>query len=416
MILRNKLFLAMASAVLFATCFLNKATAQKNSMVARTKGTQILDASGKPITLKGVNLGNWLVPEGYMFKTDPEVSAPNQIDQMLGEIIGPDSLANFWSRYLDNYITQADIQFLKRIGCNHIRLPFHYKMFTNDLYMGKRNSGFAYVDRIVNWCRQEKMYMLLDMHCAPGGQTGYNIDDSNGYPWLFFSKTSQDLMSEIWVNIAKHYKNEPVVIGYDLINEPLASYFTSKITDYNHRLFLLYQRMVADIRKVDRQHTIFLTGSLWAMDFRVFEKILDNNVVYEFHKYYFDVKQEAIQPYLDFRTKYNVPVYIGETGENSDEWNTKCTALLDSNAVNWAFWPYKKMDDLKGTMNFKMPADYTLISQYARSDRSNYEKMRNQMPDKAKVQKALDEFVENSLFKNNYPNKGYIRGLGFKVE
>ncbi|CAN5666461.1 hypothetical protein BH11BAC5_BH11BAC5_24560 [soil metagenome] len=226
----------MASAVLFATCFLNKATAQKNSMVARTKGTQILDASGKPITLKGVNLGNWLVPEGYMFKTDPEVSAPNQIDQMLGEIIGPDSLANFWSRYLDNYITQADIQFLKRIGCNHIRLPFHYKMFTNDLYMGKRNSGFAYVDRIVNWCRQEKMYMLLDMHCAPGGQTGYNIDDSNGYPWLFFSKTSQDLMSEIWVNIAKHYKNEPVVIGYDLINEPLASYFTSKITDRYRRL------------------------------------------------------------------------------------------------------------------------------------------------------------------------------------
>ncbi|MEP7107205.1 MAG: cellulase family glycosylhydrolase [Ferruginibacter sp.] len=387
----------------------------KKSTAARTKGKQILEPNGNAITLKGVNLGNWLVPEGYMFKTG-DVTAPNQIDQLLLEMIGPDSLASFWKKYLDNYITYADIKFLKRIGANHIRLPFHYKMFTNDLYMGKRNAGFEYVDRVINWCRREKLFVLLDMHCAPGGQTGYNIDDSPGYPWLFFSKSSQDLMSGVWVKIAKRYKSEPVVIGYDLINEPLASYFTNEIPDYNHRLFLLYQRMVADIRKVDNQHALFLTGSLWAMDFGVFEKILDNNVVYEFHKYHFPVKQEAIQPYLDFRDNHDVPVYMGETGENTDEWNRECTALLDSNEVNWAYWPYKKMDDTRGTMNFKMPEDYLLIIKYAKSDRSSYEKMRKNMPDRIKLQKALNEFLENALFKNNFPNKGYIQGLGFKVE
>jgi len=408
MILKNTIFSALALALLFTSCSLYKAVAQKNITVARTKGTNI-------ITLKGVNLGNWLVPEGYMFKTG-EVGAPGQIDQLLLEMIGPDSLAAFWDRYLDNYITHDDIKFLKRIGCNHIRLPFHYKLFTGDLYMGKRNAGFAYFDRVINWCRQENLYVLLDMHCAPGGQTGYNIDDSPGYPWLFFSKTSQDLMSEIWVKIAERYKNEPIIIGYDVVNEPLASYFTDEIKDYNHRLFLLYQRMVADIRKADKSHIIFLSGSLWALDFGVFEKILDDNIVYEFHKYHFDVKHEAIQQYLDFRDKHNVPVYIGETGENSDEWVKQFTALLDKNEVNWAYWPYKKMDDTAGAMNFKQPQDYTLISAYAKSDRSSYGKMRNNMPDRTKVQKALNAFLDNSLFKNNFPNKGYIEGLGFKVE
>ncbi len=170
--------------------------------ISKTKGSEILDTDGKPILLKGTNLGNWLVPEGYMFKMG-KVSSPRKIDELLHEMIGPDSLTAFWHKYLDNYITHEDIKYLKRTGSNHVRLPFHYKMFTNDLYMGTRNAGFEYFDRVIEWCRQENLYVLLDMHCAPGGQTGDNIDDSFGYPWLYFSKTAQDEMSRIWVWIAR---------------------------------------------------------------------------------------------------------------------------------------------------------------------------------------------------------------------
>lgn len=416
MFFKNTLLTIVTIAGLLASCSTHKYVTKKSVGIFKTNGSRIIDPNGNEIRLKGVNLGNWLVPEGYMFKTG-EMAAPSQIDQLLLEMIGPDSLATFWDKYLNNYITEDDIKFLKRIGCNHIRLPFHYKLFTNDLYMGKRNAGFEYFVRLLDWCRKENLYVLLDMHCAPGGQTGYNIDDSSGYPWLFFSKSSQDLMSEIWVKIAERYKNDPIVLGYDVTNEPIASYFTDNndIKDYNHRLFLLYQRTIADIRKVDKQHPIFLSGSLWAMDFGVFESVLDENIVYEFHKYNFPVKQEAIQQYVDFREKHNVPIYLGESGENTDEWVKQFTSLLESNQINWAYWPYKKMDDTKGVMNFKLPEDYHLISEYAKSDRSSYEKMRKNMPDRAKVQKALNEFVENSLFKNNFPNKGYIEGLGFRV-
>ena len=410
------LFLVIAFAGIFTSCK-SQSTATKNykGNIVKTQGKQILDSNGNPIILKGTNLGNWLVPEGYMFKTG-KVASPRQIDQLFHEMIGPDSLAAFWNKYLDNYITQDDIKYLKRTGSNHIRLPFHYKLFTNDLYMGKRNAGFEYFDRVIEWCRKENLYVLLDMHCAPGGQTGDNIDDSYGYPWLYYSKTAQDEMSEIWVKIAERYKNDPIVIGYDVINEPFAHYFTKDIPDYNHRLFMVYERMVKDIRKVDKKHTIFLNGSVWAGDFGVFESILDNNVVYEFHKYWFDINQESVQKYLDFSNKHNVPIYIGETGENTDEWVMEFRKLLDKNKINWAFWPYKKMDNTRGIMNFKQPEDYPLITKYAESDRSSFEKVRENMPDRVKVQKALNEYLENCLYKNNFQNEGYIKGLGFTVE
>lgn len=399
----------------FILCFSSgDAFAQKSKFV-KTNGTKIIEPNGKPIILKGTNLGNWLVPEGYMFKT-AKVAAPRQIDELLYQLVGPDSLAAFWHKYLDNYITQDDIKYLKRIGCNHIRLPFHYKMFTDEPYMATKNAGFKYFDRVIEWCRKEKLYVLLDMHCAPGGQTGDNIDDSYGYPWLFFSQSSQDLMSEVWVKIAKKYKDDPIIIGYDVVNEPFAHYFAKEIPDYNHRLFVLYQRMVKDIRKIDKEHTIFLNGAIWAGDFGVFESILDNNIVYEFHKYWFDVNQEAVQGYVDFRDKHNVPIYIGETGENTDEWVKDFRVLLDKNNINWCFWPYKKMDNTRGIMNFKQPEDYPLITKFAESDRSSYEKVRENMPNRGLVQKALNGFLENCLYKNNFQNKGYIEGLGLKED
>lgn len=419
--MKNKYYFTFAIAIIvvFISCKESKSTSTETKenrlSFIKTEGTKLVDDKGNAIILKGTNLGNWLVPEGYMFKMN-QVNSPRKIDELLYELVGPDSLQVFWKGFLNNYITHNDIKYLKDIGVNHIRLPFHYKLFTDDLFMGERNQGFKYFDRLIEWCREENIYVLLDMHCAPGGQTGDNIDDSYGYPYLFKSKSSQDLMTEIWVKIADRYKNEPVIIGYDLVNEPIAHYFNDEIDELNHELFLLYNRIINEIRKVDTVHTIFLNGSNWSGNFDVFEEFVDDNVVYEFHKYWFDVNQEAIQFYIDFRDKNQVPIYIGETGENTDEWVNDFRVLLDKNNVSWCFWPYKKMNNLRGIMNFEQPQDYHLISKYAESDRSTYAKMRENRPDILKVQKALNEYLENSLFENNFPNKGYSKALDFKVD
>lgn len=88
--------------------------------------------------------------------------------------------------------------------------------------------GFARVDSVVAWCRANGLYLILDMHDVPGGHTGDNIDDSYGYPWIFESEASQVLFCEIWRKIADRYKNEPVILGYELMNEPIAHYFENK--------------------------------------------------------------------------------------------------------------------------------------------------------------------------------------------
>jgi endoglucanase len=419
--MKQRVITVVSAVVLLAATACHTSTHEKEVIPDRpdgfvqAEGSKLIKPNGEQLVLKGTNLGHWLVPEGYMFKMG-EVNSPRKIDELLYELVGPDSLKVFWKGFLDNYITHEDIKYLKRIGSNHIRLPFHYKLFTDEPYMGEVNNGITYFDRVVEWCRQEELYILFDMHCAPGGQTGDNIDDSYGYPFLLKSQSSQDLMTQIWVTIADRYKNDPIVLGYDIVNEPIATYFNDEIDALNHELYLLYKRIVNEIRAVDKEHLIFLNGSNWSGNFDVFETLFGPNIVYEFHKYWFEVNQEAIQQYLDFRDTHQVPIYIGETGENTDEWVEEFRVLLDAHEIGWAFWPYKKMNNTRGIMNFQQPEFYDLIIDYAESDRSSYKKMRENRPDISRVQSALNAFVINSHYENNFVNSGYTSALGFDPE
>lgn len=190
------------------------------------KGPDLIKPDGSKLYIRGTNLGNWLNPEGYMFGFQ-RTNSPRFINEMLCQLAGEEYAAEFWQQFKDNYITRKDIEFIASTGANTIRLPFHYKLFTDEDYMGltARQDGFARIDSVVGWCRDNGLHLILDMHDAPGGQTGDNIDDSYGYPWLFESEKLQQLFCDIWQKIARRYKDEPVILGYELINEPIAPYF-----------------------------------------------------------------------------------------------------------------------------------------------------------------------------------------------
>jgi hypothetical protein len=253
------------------------------------------------------------------------------------------------------------------------------------------------------------------MHCAPAGQTGDNIDDSYGYPFLFESVEAQELIVDIWKQISTHYANEPAVMGYDLINEPIPPFFDTAF--FNPRLEPLYKKITMAIREVDKKHIIFLGGAQWDSNFDVFGKPFDANLVYTFHKYWTVPTQTVVQPYIDFRDRYNVPVYCGETGENTDEWINTFHQMLDSNNIGWHFWPYKKMDNKRCMVSFKEPGNYNLISMYADTNRSSFKDIQHNRPrDMAAVQKALADFLLNCRFENCYLNEGYIRSLGLKTK
>ena len=380
------------------------------------KGKEIIGLDGKPLLIKGTNLGNWLVPEGYMFKFQM-ASSPRLINELFSELFGPSETKQFWKQYLASYITKGDIHYLHSLGMNSIRVPFNYRLFTDEYYLGgygiKR--GFALMDSVVNWCAAENMTVILDMHAAPGGQTGDNIDDSYAYPFLYENKEDQELLCSIWTIIADHYKTNPTIMGYDLFNEPIAHFLDT--THLNPLLEPLFKKVTAAVRKVDKNHLIFLEGAQWASNFSALGKPFDSKLVYQFHKYWTPTTIEVIQSYIDFRNKYNVPIYCGETGENDDEWVANFRKLLEQNNIGWHFWPYKKMNNTRGIVSFPQPANYELISKYSDTARSNFDEVRKNKPaqlDAAK--KAWYKFLENCRYENIIPNKGYIKALGLKAD
>jgi endoglucanase len=377
-----------------------------------TQGKELISPNGKPLLLKGINLGNWLLPEGYMFKFKA-ANSPRLIQTVISELVGEDEARRFWKTYRDNYITQEDIKFIKQSGFNSVRVPFNYRLFVSDtMTPGLQGPGYELLDRVVDWCRKENLYVILDMHAAPGGQTGDNIDDSWGYPFLFESSESQDLTVNLWRNIAARYRDQPIVIGYDLLNEPIAPY--SDIASLNPRLEPLYRRITSAIREVDRNHIIFLGGAQWDGNFQVFGPPFDRKLVYTFHKYWVPVNQDAIQQYVAFRDKYNVPVWLGESGENTDEWIDAFRKLLEAHNIGWCFWPYKKLDATSGIVSINPPADWAAIVTFADGPRATFEDVRKHRPPKEKAEKALSDYLDLMKLANCRLNHGYLKALGLE--
>ncbi|HEY8204189.1 MAG TPA: glycoside hydrolase family 5 protein [Pyrinomonadaceae bacterium] len=377
-----------------------------------TKGKELVSPEGKPLLLRGINLGNWLLPEGYMFKFKT-TNSPRLIQTAISELVGEDEARQFWKTYRDNYITRADIHFLQQSGFNSVRVPFSYRLFVSDATVpGLEGPGYELLDRVIDWCRREGVYVILDMHAAPGGQTGDNIDDSFAYPFLFESRESQELTVNLWRKIAARYRDQSIVIGYDLLNEPIATYFDT--ASLNPRLEPLYRKIVLAIREVDRNHIVFLGGAQWDGNFKVFGPPFDRKLVYTFHKYWVPVNEDAIREYLTFRDKYNVPVWLGESGENTDEWIDSFRKLLETHDIGWCFWPYKKIDATSCIVSISSPQDWGAIVAFADGPRTTFEEVRKHRPSKEKVEKALSDYLERMKFENCRINQGYLKALGLK--
>ncbi len=370
-------------------------------------GPELLDADGRTLMLRGINLGNWLEPEGYMFHFDGGPQSPSEIEDLSKELIGPEKAAAFWREWRESYITEADIDRLKRNGFNSIRVPLHWKFFDSD-----DAEGFRLVDRLVQWARKDGIYAILDLHCAPGGQTGTNIDDSGGYPWLYGSLEAQAHTVAIWRRIAAHYSKEQIVLGYDLLNEPIPHY--PQLQQYNKDLEPIYRKLTEAIRKVDKNHVLIFGGAQWDSNFKVFGAPFDSNAMYTFHKYWTAPDVSVIREYLDFRDRYHVPIWLGESGENKDEWIGAFTKTLEDNHVGWCFWPYKKMDSTSSVVTFDRPIHWDEIVKFAAvpAGTGNAEKRIAARPSQGDIEAAFVDLLDKIRFANERENSSYVKAVG----
>jgi len=359
-----------------------------------TRGEDIVDENGKKIMLRGVGLGNWMLPEGYMWKFGQNGDRPRKIEKVVTDLIGPEKAAQFWSEFRKNYITEADVARIAELGFNSVRPALNSRLFLtegdNCQYL---DEGFQLLDNLVVWCRTHRLYVILDMHGAPGGQTGANIDDSSkDQPELFIDKRNQDRLVDLWVKIAQRYKDEPTVAAYDLLNEPLPKR-TGAADKYKDQLEPLYKRITSAIRKVDARHMITLEGFDWANDWSIFSAPFDPNLFYQFHFYCWDqpTKLNSFDRYLAHRERLKAPVWAGETGEKDNAIYWATTQSFEANNIGWSFWPWKKMDTRNTPYSIKQPEGWEAVRGYSSG---------KPKPSSEAAQKAFDQLLVNIRLAN----------------
>ncbi|MCB9289563.1 MAG: carbohydrate-binding protein [Lewinellaceae bacterium] len=379
--------------------------AQSQSFL-KAQGTAIVNGDGETILLRGMGLGGWMLQEGYMLQTADFANAQYQIRSKIEELIGPASTELFYDAWLANHVRKADIDSLKAWGFNSVRLPMHYNLFTlpieEEPVPGQHtwlDKGFELTDNLISWCRQNEMYVILDLHAAPGGQgQDQGISDYDPTkPSLWESQANRDKTVALWKRLAERYADEPWVGAYDLINEP------NWPLSGNALLRSLYEEITDSIRAVDPNHLLIIEGNWFANDFTGLTPPWDDNMAYGPHKYWSFNDQASIQWVLDIRDAHNVPIYFGESGENSNTWFRDAIRLMEEHGIGWAWWPMKKVESIAGPLSVVKTPEYQALLDYWNGTGT--------APDAATAQATLMELAENLKLENCVFQKDVIDAM-----
>lgn len=354
-----------------------------NGGFVSAKGKALVDGEGKELLLRGVGLGGWLLPEGYMLGLPQPLDRPRRIEAAIVDLAGADYAAAFWEEYRQRYVAEADIARIAAEGLNSVRVPMNARHLTgSDGRLDPSSPGMRAVDRVIEACARQGIYAILDLHAAPGGQTGSNIDDSErDLPELFTDRANEEATITLWRDLAERYANDPTIAGYDLLNEPLPD----KFRDYYPRLAPLYERVISAIRQVDENHLVILEGLHWATDWSLFDHRLDDNALYQFHKYWSAPDESSIRPYLEARERLDAPIFMGEGGENNRDWYAGAFSLFEEHSISWNFWTWKKLGPDNSPCSIAAPRGWKRIATWAQG---------GPKPGREEARSILDDYLE----------------------
>jgi len=359
-----------ACITLIAVIFLSCSFHAFGQPLLRANGTKIVDGSGKEVILRGMGLGGWMLQEGYMYQLS-FLGQQYKIREKIEASVGAEKAAMFYDQWLNSHTTKKDIDALAALGFNSIRLPMHYALYTlpveQEPVAGENtwlSKGFTMTDSLLAWCAQNKMYLILDLHAAPGGQ-GHDLpisDRNPARPSLWQNEANRKKTVALWKQLALRYANEPWIGGYDIINEPNWGFDDENdkrgtAEQHNIPLRALLKDITDAIRKVDKKHIIIIEGNGFGNNYNGIFPLWDNNIVLSFHKYGNFNSTAAIQRFLDLRAQHNLPLWLGESGENSNTWFREAIKLCEDNGIGWAWWQHKKMG-INNLFEVKQPEEY----------------------------------------------------------
>ena len=377
----------------------------------KVSGENIVDSSGKNFVMKGLGVGEWTNTEAYMLEwPDGEGKllwyyGNSRIRNTVEDLVGEDAAQQFWQTWKDNVITEADVARWQSWGVNTVRfsINYHWLSPSDGVYL---DSGWQWIDQMVGWCKAHHIYVVLCLHAAPGAQSPEVMSDSeDGKPHLWSEPgIYQPWTIHLWQAIAQRYANEPTVAGYDLLDEPIPDEDHPERGGAEVRAF--YVKTTEAIRSADRNHIIFACGTDWCNSAAGMKAILppwDSNMVLVFHKYKDRNDQSSIKGYLKIRKRYNVPLWNGESGENSDDWARDMVTLLGQHNIGWVWWTYKKVNKSTEPCSIPEPAKYHEILDFVNEKAPK--------PPEAEARQIMESLAENSATSYCAWNDGLINSL-----
>jgi len=319
---------------------------------------QIVSPDGEPVRLRGVNFGGWLMREAYFLHSPnlPEKFFRSDFTKALGEKAWEE-----WDTAFNNHFIRAsDFRQVAQWGFNSIRLPFHHRVIETKPYHYDRK-GVDLLKKAVRQAKTNGLYVILDLHGAPGGQNHDWHSDSCGRAELWTSKKNQQRVFALWEFLANEFKDESTVAGYDLLNE-------SVIGDVKV-LNAFYKTLIKRIRGVDHNHLLFVEPNIWATQVHGLEDIFDQpQTVLSIHSYEPLAVTFNFVPFLGypangydkamirrhhdqyarFAKKHSVPVHVGEFGVNfrkntcgEVDWLKDMLQCFREFDFHWNYWTYK---------------------------------------------------------------------------
>ena len=324
----------------------------------KTKFIQAKDGhfflNDKRIILRGFSVGSWMNIENFMVRMP---GTEKRIRETFIEVYGKENADKFFEDFLAYFLTEDDFVFLKSLGINVLRLALNHNHFENDQAPGKYNEdGFKHLDRVLHLCKKYEIFAILDMHTAPGGQNPDSHSGNQAGVQLFWEYASlRESLINLWGYIADRYKEETILAGFDILNEPC---FISNADAFND----FYEKTINKIRKADNNHILFLEGDNWSKDFSIFRNLGGYQQALSFHLYpgqhvclFEESKkrkselEKIIIEFVNLREKTKMPLWVGETGglfpkdRMTEGINLikDCIEILEKHNISWTIWTYK---------------------------------------------------------------------------
>lgn len=255
--MRLRMLMVLLAAVVLGGC----GAGQREFSMLGTDGSRFVDEQGEEVVLKGCNVGNWFLLETWMHRIDRE-RFPDQysFERNLERRFGAAKKNELMELYRASWVTERDFAIIKSFGFDVIRLPFNYRLLEDDERPFEvKPEGFGWLDRAIEMAADAGLYVILDMHGVPGGQSKDHPTGRVDQNKLWDDPVYAARTAHLWKEIARRYGDRAEVAGYDVMNEPYSNFGD----DIRDKLAPIFEQIYRSIREVDPEHIVFAPAPLW---------------------------------------------------------------------------------------------------------------------------------------------------------